>query len=381
MSKLFTNMHNTMLQNLHKTVFVVALAALMSTRVSAIETSVGEEMEVLALQRETLAGSGLRGFFEAAQSNQWAAPKIYSQCWVDWLPEDQREIRKLEQGRRDFGLEIVKAVELESKHVLEPADSSERAAQVDRLLALSRWVGSPGGYGNFAIKRRVENLACIPIGHLVADLDYPVDKIEALLKRIAGDGEWLAMQNAILNEESPHKYDAKTKDELAKQWHRHFRKAWFAYKEKKGRYPHSFADGNGFPKEIAFYCEDETLPRPYTLATRWNKKLHHMFCVMGYEDKITTRIQNFLLFRKVIGRFPEKPSRPLEMFDSRIQEGFYEAWKPHEKEHGIHPGASGYTYESILNNRFMDYDTAEFIGFLGAKNISKDPSEAKPTAP
>lgn len=103
---------------------------------------------------------------------------------------------------------------------------------------------------------------------------------------------------------------------------------------------------------------------------------------MGYEDKITTRIQNFLLFRKVIGRFPEKPSRPLEMFrGEEVREAFYEAWQPHERKYGKKGSGASQSYLEIINNRFMDYDTAEFIGSLGAKNISKDPSEAKPNAP
>ena len=359
------------MKHLFKVFFYNALAVSLPLYATSVEFNYEEEMKMLVVQRKTLAESGLWGFFAVAQSNLWEAPKIHSQCWVDWLPREPAVHIQLEQAKRDFGLEIVKAMEGEALRILLPTNTVERANQADRLLRFANWVGGSDGYGNFAIRRRVEHLACIPIGHLVADLDFPVEKIEVLLTRFETEGGGLRTQCDILNEESPHKYDARTKDELAVQWHGHFRKAWFAYKEKVGRYPHSFSNGKNFSKEVAFYCEDETSPRPYTLSTQWSQKLHYIFCVMGYEDSITERVKTFLLFRKTIGRFPLKPSRPLETFpESEIQEGFYEAWKPYETKLGIHPGASGYTYEAIRGNTFMDYDTSELVSFVREKGVS-----------
>ncbi len=333
------------------------------------ETVLAQEIRLIARQHAELEKSGLRNFLAIAQSNHWNAPKIHSQCWVDWLPEDQQEKRLLEQAKRDFGLELAKAIDQESLLVLEPGNSVEREEQATFLLDFSVWAGSPGGYGNYAIKRRVEHLACIPIGHLVADLNYPLEKIDAFIDRFETDKNWLRMQVNILNEESPHKYNAKTKERLAFQWHQNFRKAAFAFKKAKGRYPYNHAESLDLPREVSFYCEDETLPRPYTLTTRWNTKRHYVFCVMGYESNIEARVKNFLLFRKVIGRFPERPSRPLQMFDGEeIREGFYEAWKPHEKKFGKKGSGAAQSFIEIQNNRFMDYDTAEFVSSLPAKS-------------
>ncbi|MGI5868982.1 MAG: hypothetical protein ACOX9C_06040 [Kiritimatiellia bacterium] len=365
------------MKHLLKALVCTALAALPPLCAASAEPDYEEEMKALAIQRKTLADSGFRGFFAAAQANRWDAPKIHSQCWVDWLPRESTKRIRLEQAKRDFGLELVKAVEEEALRVLSPASTGERASQADRLLDFSGWAGRPGGYGNLAIKWRVEHLACIPIGHLVADLGFPVEEIEARLARLETEQGWVRMQVDVLNEESPHQYRAKTKDELAVEWHGHFRKAAFAFKDEMGRYPYNHEESKNLPRHISFYCEDESSPRPYTLATKWNTKRHYIFCVMGYEDTIKDRVQNLLLFRKTIGRFPLKPSRPTGSFpESEIQEGFYEAWKPHERQLGIHPGASGYTYEAIRNNAFMDYDTSELVGYMQEQAAAARKQEA-----
>jgi hypothetical protein len=370
------------MKHLLKALVCTALAALPPLCAASAEPGYEEEMKALAIQRKTLADSGFRGFFAVAQSNRWDAPKIHSQCWVDWLPRESTKRIQLEQAKRDFGLELVKAVDEEALRILSPANTGERASQADRLLDFSDWAGRPGGYGNHAIRRRVEHLACIPIGHLIADLDFSVEGIEARLARFETEESKLHVRRNILNEESPHQYRAKTKDDLAVEWHGHFRKAWLAYKEKEGHYPHYFSEGKNFSKEVAFYCEDEISPRPYTLATKWNQKLHYMFCIMGYESTMMDRVQNLLIFRKTIGRFPLKPSRPTGSFpESEIQEGFYEAWKPHERQLGIHPGASGYTYEAIRNNAFIDYDTSELVGYMQERAAAAKKEEASGKKP
>ena len=362
-------------KTLLKTMLCSALVASLPIQSISGELNYEEEMKLLEVQVKNLDEVGLWGFFDTAQSNQWAAPKIHSQCWVDWLPTDQEKLKRLERGRRDFGLGIVKAVEREALHTLLPTSTVERANQATRLLNFSDWVGKPDGYGNLAIKRRVDNLACIPIGHLVANLDYPMEKIEALFARFETEGGWLRMQRNVLNEESPHKYDARTKDELAVQWHGYFRKAAFAFKEAKGRYPYNHSESLELPREISFYCEDETSPPPQTLATKWNTKRHYIFCVMGYEDTVTERVKNLLLFRKTIGRFPLSPVHSRWTFDTPLQEGFYEAWKPYEGKLGLQPGASGYTYEEIRGNAFMDYDTSELVSFMREKDVSSKPGD------
>ncbi|MGI6496008.1 MAG: hypothetical protein ACOX5G_07960 [Kiritimatiellia bacterium] len=365
------------MKHLLKALVCTALAALPPLCAASTEPNFEEEMKALAIQRKTLADSGFRGFFAVAQSNRWDAPKIHSQCWVDWLPRESTKRIQLEQAKRDFGLELVKAVDEEALRILSPANTGERASQADRLLDFSGWAGRPGGYGNHAIRRRVEHLACVPIGHLVADLEFPVEEIEARLARFETEESKLRVRRNILNEESPHQYRAKTKDDLAVEWHGHFRKAWLAYKKKEGHYPHHFAEGENFPKEIAFYCEDEISPRPYTLATKWNQKLHYMFCIMGYESTMMDRVQNLLLFRKTIGRFPLKPSRPLGSFEGEeVREAFYEAWMPHEKKFGKKGSGAARSYTQILNNAFMDYDTSELVGFMQEQAAAARKQEA-----
>jgi hypothetical protein len=136
------------MKHLLKAVICTALAALPPLCAASAEPDYEEEMKALAVQRKTLADSGLRGFFAVAQSNRWDAPKIHSQCWVDWLPRESTERIRLEQAKRDFGLELAKAVDEEALRVLSPASTGERASQADRLLDFSGWAGRPGGYGN-----------------------------------------------------------------------------------------------------------------------------------------------------------------------------------------------------------------------------------------
>ncbi|MGI6496007.1 MAG: hypothetical protein ACOX5G_07955 [Kiritimatiellia bacterium] len=369
-------------KHLLKALVCTALAALPPLCAASTEPDYEEEMKALAIQRKTLADSGFRGFFAVAQSNRWDAPKIHSQCWVDWLPRESTKRIQLEQAKRDFGLELVKAVEEEALRVLSPASTGERASQADRLLDFSGWAGRPGGYGNLAIKWRVEHLACIPIGHLIADLDFPVEEIEARLARLETEQGWVRMQVDVLNEEAPHQYRAKTKDDLAVEWHGHFRKAAFAFKDERGRYPYDHEESKDLPRHISFYCEDESSPRPYTLATKWSQKRHFLFCVRGKTDAITDRVHNLLLFRKMIGRFPLKPSRPLGSFEGEeVREAFYEAWMPHEKKFGKKGSGAARSYTQILNNAFMDYDTSELVGYMQEQAAAAKKEEASGKKP
>jgi len=160
------------------TMLCIVFAASMQIYAITEKPTINSRMQELEIQRKQLSELGLWAFFNVAQSNQWTAPKIHSQCWVDWLPEDQEKLKKLEQGRRDFGLEIVKAVEREALRTLLPTSTVERVNQANRLLDFSSWAGAPDGYGNLAIKRRVEHLACIPIGHLLEIDVLSIDLVE-----------------------------------------------------------------------------------------------------------------------------------------------------------------------------------------------------------
>ena len=345
-----------------RTIVCIVLCLIAVRGGMAARPDLSQELRVLEKQRAALASAGLWGFLAEAQTNRWTAPKIHSQCWVDWLPLEQRDLRRLEQARRDFGLDMVKAIEREALLMLHPADGAERARQADRLLRFSKWAGEPGGYGNLAIQRRIEHLAYVPVGHLAADIDYPIEDVDRLLGRFESDSYWIRLQRDILNEESPNRYSARTGTELEQQWHSHFRRAALAFKEAKGRFPFNHAESAGLPNEVSFYIEDASTAPPRTLASQWGQKKHYLFCVRGKTDAIADRVRNLLLFRKTVGRFPEKPSRPLELFKGEeIREAFYEAWMPYESKFGKKGSGASRTYLEIQDNSFMDYDTQELV--------------------
>ena len=350
----------------------VAVSFSLSARVSGsgLETTdYGAATEQVRVYAKTLEKEGVWGFVATADANGWTAPHIHSAHFVHWIPAAEVLRSRYEWAKRDFGFELVKALDIESLKIVDPASTQEREMQIERLLSFSHWIGGARGFGNFALKMRAENLSCIPLGHLIADLDYPTDKIEKLLSRQFALKDRLRFQIEVLNEEAPDTYTmpglANWEEGLEKQWRKRMKRAYDLYEDEWAKHPDATHPAGMIPRKYSFYFDNQDNFDPFSLTTFWVRDLRFHICIRGRTDPVSKRLHNFLLFRKAIGKFPLKPTRPLGSFPGEeIQEGFYEAWQPYEDKLGIHPGASGYTYREIRENRFFDYDTQNLVRHL-----------------
>ena len=65
--------------------------------------------EIMMYKRE-LASVGAYAFVTNTATPK-TAPHIHSQCWVDWLPNEEIERKEYEQEIRNFGLDLIGELE------------------------------------------------------------------------------------------------------------------------------------------------------------------------------------------------------------------------------------------------------------------------------
>jgi hypothetical protein len=70
-------------------------------------------------------------------------------------------------------------------------------------VALSHWIVERPGYGNMFILERCEDMASVPLAHLVADLSYPETKLDELMSRLQTWAELGRVSVDALNTEAP----------------------------------------------------------------------------------------------------------------------------------------------------------------------------------
>jgi len=252
----------------------------------AVNADMTEEIKHIDLMRENLQKQGLWDFFDAALAKGWTMPFIYSQWYVDRLPRDQVT---LAQSKRDFGLALSQAFDNEGLSYIPPADSAVRETRVTRLLDMSGWIRTQRSYGSVILASRAESMAYVQIGYLVADLDYPTDKIDALISRMIDNADDERFRLDALNSESPEKIRVLRLTE--NQWMKNNMRedAWDTKMRRSYNWQQArnvYLENRGaLPDEYQFFSIDNsTGKRPDTGTTRWNDKMHGMVCVRGNGD-------------------------------------------------------------------------------------------------
>jgi len=331
------------------------------------------ELDHVQAMQKQLDRSSLWPFLDAAKSERWSVPWIHSEYWVACLPEKQEERIKLEKAKRRFGFSIAKAFDSEGLKIMQPADTTTRERQSKRLLDSADWLRKSRGYGNLLLVARAENLACVPMCYLVADLNYSTNDITALIKRISTPVEDLGFQLAVLDEEAPMPLNVSrngsTKeviDRLDIAWSRKMEKGKTWCEQNGANFAKASKQRNLMPPEIAFFADDEAMTMPYTIANSWNEKQHHIFCINGSVKDICKAVQTLYLFRSKVGSFPTNPPAwfgPQEKKYTAIEAAFTQAWEPYETYGQIGQFAA-MVYASIRSNRLMDWETQQIVEAL-----------------
>jgi hypothetical protein len=333
---------------------------------------------------------GIPGLLVFAKSQGVAAPRIHSDYWVKRLAKRDPEKAAIEQAQRDFGRKLAIALEAEAQRLQQAAASEERARSAQRLIELSDWLKAAPSYGNCFLVCRCQELALVPMGYLIADLNFPIERIETLLKRLISIEDLGSMSIEALDQEAPDRWFKQAKwserdEQILLPWSKAYQKlvGWEKAHDMPPK-PNGQERRNRLPEELAFYCDDDLFGNS-TLVTQWDLKMHYALAVGGIIGFNRENVEAFFLFRQKVGKFPTKPGYTKEeidavereiaefakrgittvrtRYDSEIQEAFAYAWRPYKDPQ--HRGCwlmAAQVYEAVMSNKWFDYETQMNIG-------------------
>ena len=293
---------------------VMILSAHAAVR-GSIETDVGSQdwealrKDVVAL-RHALSEKGAYDFVKDAGTPK-LAPHIHSQCWVDWLPEQDVRRRAYEQEKRDFGLDMLGHLETLTSDEIGVGEPIRLQVRAERLVAIAEWLKTSWGYGNYILKHQAEEQALSFIAKMAVNGSCSPQEVRGLLGRVDEHAKSAPMQVAILNEESPHKYSLPATETgsgiqsaLGRQWGTHRRAAEKYFKSRiHNKVPLLFEVVKDEEREYAFYVPDRNLGDA-SVRKYWNQKDHEEVCVYGMYTQRREKIEWILKFREIIGPIP-----------------------------------------------------------------------------
>ncbi len=360
---------------------VPALAILVSVN-SAIAGEDPQARNLDVLNREL--NSGLQALVTRAKADRIAPPLIHSEWYVSESGQAPTGQLAFEQQKRRFGRRLLEALDRTSDEILAMTDSPSRERIATTLLDLGDWISERPGYGNMFIFERCQDMATVPLAYLVADLGYPVSKLDAPTARLRTWVDFARMAPDALNSELPQPLfvagQGKTLEEVQEPLMRAYRQGrvrvqeWVKANLARWTIPDGKRVRESLPADLRFFCDDEVLGFHTTLEL-WDAKNHRRL-VSGLGGVSVDEIRHFLLFRKKVGRFPTEPPAgwtPGDRFDTPIRAAFDDAWEPYRKDHGPIYADAALVYTGVVTNTFYDRDTT-------AKRIQQAGSASRPAS-
>ncbi len=307
---------------------------------------------------------GVEAFFDEARKANVAPPRIHSKYWVDTLPNEEQEKRRLEYAYRDFGLEVARQLGDKAIDIYDHPDPAAETNRLDWLLGVAEWLRLPGGYGNFRISQRIEGIAGVVLARVTTDFSVPNDEIESYFSRFLSEEQKAVVRADILFEESRGELDVRdmasrfsNKGNFEVPWrmglrtaHRHFgsMECLFKYGQYRDRI-------NAEKTKYSFFCEDEELPRVRSVVNTWDFKQHFSTCIYGGGLISMNPIRSLYLFRKVVGEFPCISKDRIH----NISDSFDLIWWTKVERHGRGGFGAGICYDLVIHNNLMDFETHE----------------------
>lgn len=282
--------------------------------------------------RKCLAQDGAYAFVTNASTPK-LAPHIHSQYWLMMLPAESITVRQYEQEKRNFGLDMLGQLERYAKQRANINDIATLQQRTQELLAISDWLKTAPGYGNFILKRWAEDMASTTISKLAVNNNFPVSEAKSLLQRIDQPYKNAEIQIAILNEESPNHYNlprGSTPEcivrEIGQQWATHKASAVQTFKKKfTMRTPPHFSDAFAHDPQLAFYMRSNNRTNA-SLRSLWNDNDHEETCVYGMFCQVPHKVEQILKFREIAGEIPSPTESDLssteqqELFVDRLND-------------------------------------------------------------
>ncbi|MBU6326809.1 MAG: hypothetical protein KGQ89_04195 [Verrucomicrobia bacterium] len=327
-------------------IFATAVGLVFTNQgIAAITAENERAIKQLNEMTDQLRATGAGSFVISCNKKSLAAPKFLSAWYIARLPNDIEGSKQLEEAKSNLGLEIARQLSVVAKTVRETNDIPALEQASETLFSTAKWVGTQLGYGNLVLQDRAYDIASVAAIKFMADLAYPMEKAEAVMKRF--DWNWgdASKRRRVLFEESGGTHFklekvTVTDEELDLEFRQgvsHFLKN--ASIEDKA---------NSSIFVIEKLRDDECFSVP---ETSWQKRAHFM---IGENSFVSTKLRNLESlreFRKRYGKFPTKPVKYVKSeTESDIQAAFWElSW---ENPYGVQ---SAYMlYEEYLAGRLAD---------------------------
>lgn len=333
-----------MKMNFAHVVWLIAMSfAIVPKSIFAVSEENQRKIDELAEMTRVVMQEDLGSVQKAVAASRWSTPKIYSAAFINRLADDDAGAKRVELAKSAFGFELAKNLSRHAKLVREERESAKLELLNKPLFALVAWLGKEQGYGNQMLQARAYDIASVVAVKLVADLNYPIEKAEAAMKRF--DWAWGDADNRlqVLHEESSLVYFPKPRTGNAQaaigaEWSRLF---------KLAQQP---INVQSHPDLWLFVFHD--IPRSSFGAmpeTVWQIPLHRLF-LDGWGSVNLVNGADLLEFRKRHGQFPTKPKHYKKReSETEIEAAFWElSWRK--------PGVAGawIAYTQYLEGTLSD---------------------------
>lgn len=349
------------------------LSIILCTKAGIREDS---ERQIAVLKEMTviIEKSGLDSFLKTSDERGWTAPVIRSAWFIAKMPDDPDGRKQLEQARSDLGYKMACQLTLLAKEIRETKDFATLDTHAQLLARVIEWLSAGIGYGNMMLQARADDIAMVAAIKLVADTQYPMERVEKLKSRLSLDWASPERIRQVLFEESGRAHFTSTHasvslDDISKEFRRNY-----VLPDKLKSSPERadleiFIDDN-FPDNATSFDLERT----------WNKRRHLVLAVGGCTGIYNRPGFNELFeFRKRYGDFPLKPKlwKKAE-WESDIQAAFRERIGSDELK-GV--GGAWITFEFYIKGKTMDYVFKYNESKRKRREVANQSDENPPPAP
>jgi hypothetical protein len=325
------------------------LLSLLPSALLAVTPANQRALDQLAAMTTGLGESDLAGFLAKAEAKGWSAPKMYSEWFIGRLPDDDDGHKRVEQARSQFGLEFARKLSEQAKVVRETKVAVELERSGETLFAAVRWLDREHGYSNLVLQARAYDIASVVAAKLMADLNHPIAKAEAWMRRF--DWAWATpeFRRQVLFEESGGTHFAKPvlgdqQAALQREWSENFNPA----QEPAELAKHPDLAIFTLMGYLANFQRGEVMSKPETC---WASRSAMLWFVEGFGSVNLRNLESLHEFRKRYGQFPSKPKtyKP-KPGESDIEAAFWElSW---QDPMGV--GAAYIIFSQYVEGRLMD---------------------------
>lgn len=345
---------------------VVAIGILLSS------STASEHQQASTLQKlNDGLDAGLQSLVTRVKADKLPPPQIHSEWYVSESGQVPADRLAFERQKREFGRRLLEALDRTSDEILAMKDSPSREQVATTLLDLGDWIVERPGYGNMFIFERCQDMATVPLAHLVADLSYPEAKLDTLTARLRTWVDFARMAPDALNTELLEPVftagQGKTLEEVQKPLMRAYGagrarvRDWVKANVAGSVIPDGKHIRKALPADMRFFCDDDDMPISFGTTLEWWQYKNHRRLVLGAGGANADQVRSFLLFRKKVGKFPTQPPswwKPGDsFFDTPVKAAFDQAWEPYRKDFGPVYGTAANVYIAVTSNTYYDRDT------------------------